>query len=92
MYECALVTNATQYTILQKPCLHSVICLILYLLHDGMQALISGTAENQSKCPQGVQHWCGIAPTLFSIVLAAILRQIPSKPLIGVGLTYRMIE
>ena len=65
---------------------------ILRLLHDDMEAVvrINGTTSSPFKVTTGVKQGCVIAPTLFTIFLAAMMHQTTDLLPDGVGLTYRL--
>eukprot|EP00061_Rhincodon_typus_P014097 g40910.t1 len=64
---------------------------ILHLIHDDMEVMVmrNGCTANTFPVGTGVKQHCVIAPTLFSIYLAAMLHLITDKLPAGVELTYR---
>lgn len=60
-------------------------------LHDGMTAKIMYKGQLSPAIPikTGVKQGCVLAPTMFSMYLAALLRQIPQNKLCGIQYSYR---
>jgi hypothetical protein len=65
---------------------------ILRLLHDDMEASVKNdnSFTEPFKIGTGVKQGCIIAPTLFSIYLAAMLQQTTDTLPEGINITYRM--
>jgi len=59
--------------------------------HDGMQASVKSSGNNSDPFPvtNGVKQGCVLAPTLFSIVFSAMLKEAFSSPPPGINIRYR---
>ena len=59
--------------------------------HDGMQARVKSHGKMSEPFPvtNGVKQGCVLAPTLFSIMFSAMMREAFSPPPPGVNITYR---
>ena len=61
-------------------------------LHDGIQASVQNGGQLSAPFPaiNCVKQGCVLAPTLFSIVLSALLSDVYRDHGIGVGIRYRI--
>ena len=60
-------------------------------LHDGMRATVPGNGDTSDSFPvtNGVKQGCVLAPTLFSMVFAAMLHDASQDNDDGIQLKYR---
>ena len=65
---------------------------IVRALHDGMtgQVLYNGTASPEFPIQTGVKQGCVLAPTLFSLYLAALHQALPETAASDVGILTRL--
>ena len=85
------VHRETLWAILRKYGCPVKFVKILELLHKDMNAAVicGGSITDPFPVNMGVKQGCVIAPTLFSLFLAAILELIDRSALTGVELVYR---